>query len=221
MLALCFSLTLLVITLAVYNGDKCSRYLIVYYVLLGVQGARRLYETLCIQAHSYSTMSVLLFVSGAAYYFFASLSPLAEHAYRFNGDLQQCSGLMLSVPNALVKIIIFTLASYTQYQVHCILADIRNRSSSSTSKSSAGKVVYEIPQGGLFNFVSCPHFLSEIVIYLSLLSLSNFNSITLWLLIIFTSLNLIHRSLDTHRWYKQTFKSQYPHQRMAIIPFVL
>ncbi|KAN0041354.1 hypothetical protein ACTFIV_003893 [Dictyostelium citrinum] len=78
---------------------------------------------------------------------------------------------------------------------------------------------YEIPNGRLYQYVSSPHYLSEILIYFSYLILTNFKLNSLILNFIFTSLNLIHRSFQTHKWYKSKF-SKYPKSRKAIIPFL-
>ncbi|KAN0000591.1 hypothetical protein ACTFIZ_001025 [Dictyostelium cf. discoideum] len=78
---------------------------------------------------------------------------------------------------------------------------------------------YEIPNGRLYQYVSSPHYLSEILIYFSYLILTNFKLNSLILNFIFTSLNLIHRSFQTHKWYKSKF-SKYPNSRKAIIPFL-
>ncbi|KAK5581115.1 hypothetical protein RB653_001143 [Dictyostelium firmibasis] len=78
---------------------------------------------------------------------------------------------------------------------------------------------YEIPNGRLYHYVSSPHYLSEILIYFSFLVLTNFKLNSLILNFIFTSLNLIHRSYQTHKWYKSKF-SNYPKSRKAIIPFL-
>ena len=80
------------------------------------------------------------------------------------------------------------------------------------------KMGYKIPQGKLFKYVSCPNYLGEIIEWLgffiivpSLASLSFF----LW-----TSFNLIPRSINHHKWYNNKFKN-YPKNRKAIIPFFL
>ena len=77
---------------------------------------------------------------------------------------------------------------------------------------------YKIPNGKLFNFVSCPNYLGEIIewfgffiIVPSIASLSFF----LW-----TSFNLIPRALNHHEWYNEKFKN-YPKNRKAVIPFIL
>ncbi len=80
------------------------------------------------------------------------------------------------------------------------------------------KMGYKIPNGKLFNFVSCPNYLGEIIewfgffiIVPSIASLSFF----LW-----TSFNLIPRALNHHEWYNEKFKN-YPKNRKAVIPFIL
>jgi hypothetical protein len=77
---------------------------------------------------------------------------------------------------------------------------------------------YTIPRGGLFEFVSCPNHLGEIVQWFGY-ALMCWNlpalSFAVW-----TVANLLPRALSHHRWYAQHF-ADYPRQRRAIIPFLL
>jgi len=80
------------------------------------------------------------------------------------------------------------------------------------------KMGYKIPKGKMFEYVSCPNYLGEIIEWLGffiiipgLASLSFF----LW-----TSFNLIPRAINHHKWYNRKFKN-YPKNRKAIIPFFL
>ena len=78
---------------------------------------------------------------------------------------------------------------------------------------------YRIPEGGLFRFVSCPHYLGELISFVGL-------SIFTWglggvFILAVTAGNLIPRALKTHRWYQKTFPDTYPAGRKAIIPGVL
>jgi hypothetical protein len=81
-----------------------------------------------------------------------------------------------------------------------------------------GKKGYFIPQGKLFNYVSSPNLLGEIIEWIgwALMSwaLAPF-SFALW-----TMANLIPRAIDHHRWYRKTF-SDYPENRKAVIPFII
>ncbi|MTI33086.1 DUF1295 domain-containing protein [Xanthovirga aplysinae] len=76
---------------------------------------------------------------------------------------------------------------------------------------------YKIPKGWLFEYVSCPNHLGEIIewwgFFLICFSLPAF-SFALWSMV-----NLIPRTLDHHRWYKNNF-SDYPANRKAVIPFL-
>lgn len=77
---------------------------------------------------------------------------------------------------------------------------------------------YQIPRGGLFERVSCPNFLGEIVEWggyaLLCWSLPAF-SFFIW-----TFCNLVPRALDHHKWYKKQFAG-YPDDRKAVIPYLI
>lgn len=77
---------------------------------------------------------------------------------------------------------------------------------------------YKIPRGGLFERVSCPNYLGEIVEWfgfaLATWSLPGL-AFALW-----TTANLAPRALTHHRWYKREFPD-YPADRRALIPFLL
>ncbi len=77
---------------------------------------------------------------------------------------------------------------------------------------------YKIPYGGLFNYVSCPNFLGEIISWTGFVLVA-FNLPALSFLI-WTLVNLITRALDHHRWYLREFP-EYDKQRKAIIPGIL
>ena len=81
-----------------------------------------------------------------------------------------------------------------------------------------GETGYKIPQGGLFNSISCPNLLGEIIEWTGF-------AIMCWNLaavsfLVWTVANLIPRALSHHKWYKKQF-GNYPARRKAIIPFVL
>jgi 3-oxo-5-alpha-steroid 4-dehydrogenase 1 len=77
---------------------------------------------------------------------------------------------------------------------------------------------YAIPHGGLFEYVSCPNHLGEIVQWFGF-ALMCWNlpalSFAIW-----TAANLIPRSLSHHDWYKKRF-ADYPPGRKAVVPFLL
>jgi 3-oxo-5-alpha-steroid 4-dehydrogenase 1 len=76
---------------------------------------------------------------------------------------------------------------------------------------------YSIPQGGFFNFVSCPNYLGEIVIWVGW-------AIATWswpglVFAVWTMANLIPRARSHHAWYRQSF-ADYPQNRKALIPLI-
>lgn len=83
---------------------------------------------------------------------------------------------------------------------------------------SGGATGYTIPRGGLFNFVSCPNHMGEIIQW-SGFALMAWNlpalSFAVW-----TACNLIPRAISHHKWYRKTF-AEYPLERRAVIPALL
>jgi 3-oxo-5-alpha-steroid 4-dehydrogenase 1 len=77
---------------------------------------------------------------------------------------------------------------------------------------------YKIPQGWLFQKISCPNLFGELVEWLGFAILCwNLPALTFF---IWTSANLIPRALSHHKWYKEKF-NDYPPGRKAVIPFLV
>lgn len=80
-----------------------------------------------------------------------------------------------------------------------------------------GETGYKIPRGGLYEWVSCPNYLSEIVEWLGF-------ALASWSLeglafALYTIANLAPRAKDHHAWYREKFP-EYPPRRKALVPFV-
>jgi steroid 5-alpha reductase family enzyme len=82
-----------------------------------------------------------------------------------------------------------------------------------TRRSS--KQEYNIPQGGLYRWVSCPNYLGEMVIWIGW-TLATWSPVaaafSLW-----TVANLVPRARSNHQWYRQHF-DDYPPKRHALVP---
>lgn len=80
---------------------------------------------------------------------------------------------------------------------------------------AGGRQGYSIPRGGLFESVSCPNHMGEIVQWWGF-ALMCWNlpalSFAVW-----TAANLIPRAVSHHAWYRRAFPD-YPRDRRAIIP---
>ena len=80
-----------------------------------------------------------------------------------------------------------------------------------------GETGYKIPQGGFFNWISCPNHFGEIIEWTGFAIMTW--SISGLAFAIWTAVNLIPRALDHHKWYHKTFEN-YPKSRKGVIPFL-
>jgi len=80
-----------------------------------------------------------------------------------------------------------------------------------------GSAEYQIPRGGLFQWISCPNYLGELLEWwgwaLATWSLAGL-SFAVW-----GMANLVPRARANHKWYQKNFKD-YPVDRKALIPKV-
>ena len=122
---------------------------------------------------------------------------------------------------------------YQQYRHHVLLANLRSR----TEKTKT----YSIPIGGWFEYISCPHYFSEIMIYVMFSLLVHMNTTDLteqwnstqtlfgdaiatlqmlahWMLLLWVTTNLSISAWRTHQWYINSY-GEYPQKRKCLIPF--
>jgi len=77
---------------------------------------------------------------------------------------------------------------------------------------------YQIPQKGMFKWISCPNYLGEIIEWIGFAAMAwNLAALSF---AIWTIVNLLPRAIDHHKWYRHYFAG-YPGNRKAIIPFIL
>jgi len=77
---------------------------------------------------------------------------------------------------------------------------------------------YVIPNGWLFNYISCPHYLGEMIEWAGWAVITW--SLPGFAFFIFTFANLFPRAISSHKWYKDNFED-YPESRKAVIPFII
>jgi 3-oxo-5-alpha-steroid 4-dehydrogenase len=158
---------------------------IIFY-LYGIQVFRRLYESFFVhRSNACSKMHGIAVFLGCIYYICVPTTLLGRYdilvfdccsslstVRPINEDnsgienLTTTSSSPFVTANFIITIMIaigFNLtAQYQQYRHHLILAKLRNNAKSDEPDSS-----YKIPYGGYFEYVCCPHYFFEIIIYLS------------------------------------------------------
>lgn len=82
----------------------------------------------------------------------------------------------------------------------------------------SGEAPYRIPRGGLYEYVTCPSYLFELLAWTGF-ALATWSLGSLFVLGV-SAANLVPRALATHRWYHERFED-YPKERRALIPFLL
>ena len=114
----------------------------------------------------------------------------------------------LGRPSALAGLVLFVAGYWTNRQ-----ADRRLR-----ALGEHGQGSYGVPQGWLYEHVSCPNYLGEIVEWCGWALLAG--TTAGWSFAFFTGCNLVPRALAHHRWYRKQFPD-YPSRRRALIPRLL
>ena len=83
----------------------------------------------------------------------------------------------------------------------------------------SGDKSYKIPHGGLFSYVSCANYFTEMLVWVGWgIACQNWCG---WLLLVLTLANLIPRSLSCHKFYLENMKEYASLNRKAVIPFIL
>jgi len=114
----------------------------------------------------------------------------------------------------IAAILIFFVASYFQHMYHRVL------SSSTIKHTGSGKKQYIFPRGGLFNYVSCPHYTCEIMIYICFNLLLQEKNTCILLIWVISNLSVVAQvNLE---WYKRMFPSEMEKKKnwKSCIPFL-
>lgn len=88
-----------------------------------------------------------------------------------------------------------------------------------TGQRFVGPKGYRPLKGGLFDYVSCPNYLCELIIWIcwGLILELNFGVISMWVWLIPT---IYVRAVHRHRWLHRTFKGNLPKKQTPIFPFI-
>jgi len=201
--------------------------LLIQLVLFQVHLLRRMLESFCVTNFSPSSeQHGMITIMGLVYYGLAVITPVVD-SHIVGG---RSSGIIRLLPSApllwlLLGSVLFVVGWVGQLHSHLILARLRSGRNSkkndddadpSTAPSSSTR--YVIPTGGLFHYVSMPHYLCEMILYTGLFFISG-GKLSQALICAWVYSNLSITAARSHKWYLQRFQ-QYPKNRKAVIPFV-
>ncbi|XP_052828361.1 polyprenol reductase isoform X1 [Octopus bimaculoides] len=181
-----------------------------------VHTCRRYIESRSVSIYSSATISILHYITGFIHYFSLSAIPTVESVVICNNTKLTFKELHLSKLHLLhlLGFLLFVVSSWKQNHYCIMLSNLRKKKANQIKNTD-----YYIPDGDLFKFISCPHFLMEILIHVSFSMMSYFSNIPLLSLLLFVITNQLISGFLNHRWYKNMVPS-YPQERRAVIPFL-
>ncbi|KAI0460697.1 hypothetical protein F5B21DRAFT_18578 [Xylaria acuta] len=162
--------------------------------LMGLQGARRLYEYLAVLRPSSSSMWIIHWLLGNGFYLCTSVSIWVEGSRAIECSGQSCPGIEFPPLKSVIASFVFLIAWFMQYRCHRYLAGLKK---------------YSLPDEGLFRYLVSPHYTCECLLYLSMAVLAapeghmyNRTLVCAWL---FVSVNLGVTANGTKIWYGEKF----------------
>jgi 3-oxo-5-alpha-steroid 4-dehydrogenase 3 / polyprenol reductase len=204
---------------------------IAIWALFAVHGLRRLLEHLIIMKTSTSKMWLPHWLFGVSFYLVMSVAIWIEGSGEFldrwcycwcvreSAPLSPLGALqarqdILSIPVvhrvlASPWLIVFALASAAQSWCHTYLAGLEK---------------YSLPSAGMFQYIVCPHYTCECLIYISLVFLAapvgKLHNQTILCAFLLVMLNLGITAAGTKRWYKGRYGEAAVGARWAMVPGV-
>ncbi|BFZ14856.1 hypothetical protein BsWGS_17894 [Bradybaena similaris] len=184
---------------------------VIVFTLELLQMVRRLYECVAVSSFSKSTMSFVHYFYGIFLYTSFGIGFLAS--VRLDKLVFVTPG-SVEVVCSLLGVSLFVWGFCYQHKSMLTFASLRR------DKKDHKPDGHYIPQGHLFEMVSSPHYLCEILIYSAMCLVFRFRNIYLLTVALFVWTNQISASILVHTWYKEHFPG-YPVTRKAIIPYIL
>ncbi|KAI0383081.1 hypothetical protein F5Y04DRAFT_38983 [Hypomontagnella monticulosa] len=182
---------------------------VITWALMTLQGARRLYEYVAVLRPSSSKMWIVHWLLGNAFYFFTSISIWIEGSGSIlSSDRKSLDAEALPF-SSIVGVLLFLASWSTQYRCHSYLSGLKK---------------YSLPEDGLFQYLVCPHYTCECVLYLSLALVAapkgRLYNRTLICTVLFVMVNLGVTAQGTKRWYSEKFGPKELRGKWKMIPGV-
>ncbi|CAH1266764.1 SRD5A3 [Branchiostoma lanceolatum] len=179
-------------------------------ILLEFQMIRRLWECLYVSIFSDVSVHLVHYLLGMIYYLAVPISIIAEGP-KLDGTRLSLSDVRWS---HVIGTGLFIWSFWQQNKAHIILANLR--------KDKRGYVVtrgHKIPYGGWFEYVSNPHYLAELLMYLSIIIVLGGEHYLSWVIQGYILVELGLCGWITHNWYRTKFDN-YPSSRSILIPYI-
>uniref|UniRef100_A0A5S6QPE6 Polyprenal reductase n=1 Tax=Trichuris muris TaxID=70415 RepID=A0A5S6QPE6_TRIMR len=196
-------------------------------VLFFVQALRRFFESAFLSVYSDTKMNIFHYLLGVVHYIMIPCSILVEGPSLTTPPVPQIDASAIVSPVFLLDALkqltlmqwfgvgLFIWASLKQHECFRILSAMRRGYSGHVVTHSHG-----IPHGGWFDYVACPHFFFEILIYLSIWCCQNLTWNTWSFVVVFVIVNQMIAASITREWYMRKFPEIFPSNRTALIPYI-
>ncbi|KAI9844196.1 MAG: hypothetical protein M1838_002299, partial [Thelocarpon superellum] len=181
------------------------------WLLMTFQGARRLSECIAFGRPSQSKMWVVHWLLGIGFYIAMSMAVWVEGFPALLATRPSLDIISIGVPSlrTVLCLPLFLLASGMQHDCHAYLASLPR---------------YTLPQHPLFASVICPHYTAECGIYLSLALLAAPQGAlvnrTVFMALIFVAANLGVTAEISRDWYRKQFGAAQMKGRWRMIPLL-
>lgn len=196
-----------------YKINNETKYIIFLFL---IHLLRRLWECYYMTIYQNSSIHITGYLVGIVHYI---LTPLCILTLTNHNEYQNEYHKVPSLINAIqrmISITIFLVGSYIQYHSHHIFYHLKK------SKNNTQTNTHSLPRGFFFNYVCCPHYFGEILIYFSFCIFVSKISISMILLTVWVQSNLSVVALQNLKWYKNKFGQHpdFPKSWKSIIPFI-
>ncbi|KAG9949273.1 hypothetical protein KCU85_g4372, partial [Aureobasidium melanogenum] len=185
--------------------------IIVTWLLMLLQGLRRLYECLELTKPSNARMWIGHWALGVWFYASMSVAVWIEGAPTLLKESFNLSHLTIEPPSlrTFVGCLIFILASGVQHDCHAYLASLRK---------------YSVPEHPVFHRLVCPHYFVECLIYFAIsIVAAPAGAVLNWTIVcalVFVAVNLGVTAAGTREWYVQKFGADSMRGKWRMIPFI-
>ncbi|EME87391.1 uncharacterized protein MYCFIDRAFT_28109 [Pseudocercospora fijiensis CIRAD86] len=195
----------------------------VIWLMMFLQGSRRLYESIALAKPSQSSMWVGHWALGILFYICTSIAVWIEGIPAIQNPDFSLKNLVFAGPSlrTFLGTMVFILASGLQHDCHSYLAALK---ASKKGEQAASGSQYRLPDHPAWNLSLTPHYFAECLIYLSLAiiaaprgSLLNWTFVSA---LTFVAINLGVTAHGTKSWYRQKFGDQAVYRRARMIPFI-